>query len=865
MNKKMGYGAALVLACAWLTEGALVRGASASETGAQLDEVIVTAQRRVQNLQDVPLAVSAIGEEQLQERGIRDFESYLRTVPGVAFSDLGNQSNEVKLRGVGTGTAQLSPTTAIYFGEVPVIHTGRGLNSSYNFRLVDIARVEVLRGPQGQLYGSNSLGGAIKNIPNRPGLDAFSFSGAAGGSSTREGDENFDGELTLNVPLTESFGLRATGYYAHQGGWYDNVYAGGRALGSLIPNPPIPLFQGTVNGVPVGTPFGGPPWYALEPAIPVLAFPLPAGPPMGPPLRVIPGMVTRDPRIAGYVAPSNFQENVNESEVAGGRLMLRWEASERLTADLMLTYEEKENDGTSWATQVPNVAGSIPGTFVVPRVGGSVSPPVLYTSDATQYQQINPTDAGNTDEILLANLVLDYDFGFATLTSSTSYWDRTEVLETDLGILAFRATGVSGTIPAVVSRDDNPQSFIQELRLTSSDEGRLTWLAGLFYQKLDQDYEVDVVDQSGLDILLTEQTVRNAVNNLPPPVPGPVGLQLGAFEDEQLAVFGELGFDLTPTINAAVSFRWFDLEQTSELRNLGFFFATQGNSLRENSDEVFTPKLNLSWHPTDDLLFYASAAEGFRTGITNRALPLNLCARELANGGFPNGVPPTEADTLWNYELGAKMAFAERRVIVNAAVYHIDWSDLQGQVFLAALKDPSVPVSSCTFETIFNVGDASIDGVELEMSARVTDRLRLDAALAYTDPQYEDDFPQIGIRKGQTIEGTPDLQSFLGLQYDFNVFQRRSFVRVDWTHVGDIEPRGTDFLVQAQPFPIGDFDTLNLRLGTSLTEKVRLDFWVENLSDEFGVTRAIDLAGDGLPTIFTIRPRTAGVTLRWDF
>ena len=114
----------------------------------------------------MPAAVTAIGQDELRERNIRDLQSYLMTTPGASFADQGSSGNEVKLRGVGNGTSQLSPTTAIYLGEVPVIHTGRATNSSYNFHLTDINRVEVLRGPQGQLYGSNSLGGTIKNVPN---------------------------------------------------------------------------------------------------------------------------------------------------------------------------------------------------------------------------------------------------------------------------------------------------------------------------------------------------------------------------------------------------------------------------------------------------------------------------------------------------------------------------------------------------------------------------------------------------------------------------------------------------------------------------------------------------------------------------
>jgi outer membrane receptor protein involved in Fe transport len=852
---RLGIAIAAILA----TSGAVH---AAERASGALEEIVVTAQKRSQGLQDVPLAVTALSADQLDARGVREFDNYLRTVPGVAFADLGNQANEVKIRGVGTGTAQLSPTTAIYLGEVPVIHTGRGLNSSYNFRVVDMERIEVLRGPQGQLYGSNSLGGAIKNIPAKPNLDALTVSGSASGSSMTEGDESYDADFTVNVPLSETIGVRLTAYYASLSGWYDNVYAGGRPLNSLLPVPP--LFQGTVNGQPVGTPFG-PPWAVLASAVPILRFPLPSGPP-GPPVRVVPGLLARNPAAATYVAPSNAEDNVNDSEVYGARLMTTFAASDTFRADVMIAYETKENEGTSWTTAVPRVAGPIAGTFIVPRtVPNSTPVPVLYPSDYKEYEQINPVNAGNADEILLANLLLEWKLGFGTLTSSTSYWDRTETLQTDLGVLSFPTTGVSGTFPVKVNRDDMPKTYIQELRLASDDEGRLSWLGGLFWQRIPQDYRVEVTDLSGLDILRTDRTVRAAINNTPPPPPGPVGLQIGTFEDTQYAVFGELAYDITPKFNAAFSFRWFHLDQESELVNTGFFFATQGNSKRENSESKFTPKLNLSYRPDDDMMFYATAAQGFRTGITNRELPRDLCARELANAGFPEGVPPTEADTLWNYELGAKMTFADRRVSVNAAVYRIDWSNLQAQVFMSALKDPSVAVSQCTFEAIFNVGDAQIDGAELEVAAKLGENLRLDGALAWTDAKYKDTYAQIGIVADQRIEGVADFTGYLGLQYDFGLFGRKSFARVDWNYTGAIEPRGTDFRTQALPTGIGEFHQLNARIGAQLTDATRLELWVDNLTNELGVTRAIDLAGDGLPTLFTIRPRSVGATLRVNF
>ncbi|MCC6009260.1 MAG: Plug domain-containing protein, partial [Rhodobacteraceae bacterium] len=121
-----------------------------------IEEITVTAQRREQAVQDVPVAITALSQSMLEERGITDYATYLRTIPGASFAENSTLGNEVKFRGVGSGTAALSPTTAIYLGEVPIIHTGRNVNSSFNPRLVDMERIEVLRGPQGQLYGANS-------------------------------------------------------------------------------------------------------------------------------------------------------------------------------------------------------------------------------------------------------------------------------------------------------------------------------------------------------------------------------------------------------------------------------------------------------------------------------------------------------------------------------------------------------------------------------------------------------------------------------------------------------------------------------------------------------------------------------------
>ena len=831
---------------------------AAAPAVSELEEVIVTADRRDQRLQDVPSAVTAISAESLLERGANDFGSYFRTVPGAALAELGTQGNEVKLRGVGNGTAQLSPTTAVYFGDVPVISTGPSINSSYNFRLVDMERIEVLRGPQGQLYGANSLGGAIKNIPHEPDMKSFGATVSGSGFDTQGGAGSYDGDASVNIPIIAGvLAARVAGYYSREGGWFDNVYKGGVPLISLVPpGPPIP-----------------PPLW---------------GPAGVNPLRWAFGITARsNPAIGAYTAPANNEQDVNSQDVKGARVILRWIPSDRLSADLTVVGEQKHTAGTTWATDIPNnPLGKLipplppfppgPGPKIYPGLpGGFSGPPTvgvpntttaspiryLYPTSAANYQQANGLDAKANDKIFLASLAVDYDLGFSTLRGLVAHWDRTEALDTDLGIFGYIYTGVFAEVPTRVHREDNPKNTIEELRLTSKSQGPLTWIAGLYHEKVDQSYTALTSDLSGLDIFYHIALTQAAAHFGPPPTTPLMGLQDEKYTDEQYAAYGELAYDLTSTFNAALSFRGFTLDQTAKIVNSGFQYAGQPNTDRKHNDHIFTPKLNLSWKPTKDQLYYVTAAEGYRTGITNNDVPLNLCTAELAAAGSPAGLQPTRPDKLWNYELGAKMAFADRRVTVNGAIYHIDWSNLQSQVIMSGLA-PIPQASRCNFPAIFNVGKATIEGLELEVNALLSNHLRLDWSFASTNPRYESNYPALGIVKGAKMQGTPDLQSTLGLQYGFELAQRSGFARVDWSYTGRVPNAGNDFRTQAAPFQSGDFHTVNARLGMDITREFRIELFADNLLNEFGVQRQIDVNGGQAPTVFTIRPRTLGATVR---
>ncbi len=811
-------------ALAQQTSGAgVTRGTGVQEGGAQPD-IIVTAQRREQRLQDVPVPVTALGTADLQARGATDFNTYLRQTPSAYFNDGASQGSEVKLRGVGNGTAQLSPTTAVYLGEVPVVHTGRSINSSYNFALIDLERVEILRGPQGQLFGANSLGGAIRNIPNPVRLDALAISGSASGSSTAHARGNYAFDGTINLPLSDTFGIRVTAYTSRQSGWYTNVYNGGPVLSSLARNLPLPP--------------------------PVLAR-VPGG--------LLSRIVAANPTIGAYSAPAVHESN--DQTVTGGRGIIRWHPSDGLDVNLLLAYERKQYDGPGWAVDVPSAPGSFPNTI-------ASSPfPVPYASSARRYQYSDSARVDTHDQIYLANLVIDYDLPFAKLTSSTAYWERKEQLNTNIGPISGLVTGVADSFPLVALRTDHPKSYSQELRLTSRPDPRFNWLAGVFVQRIDQRFSQALGDQSNLDIYYNYTVLQNQFLGLPAPTTKTPSLQDSHFIDDQEAIYGQLSYSPVENLTGDLSFRAFNLHQEATADQSGFSFVGPGHFTDRNTTKVFTPKLNVSWKAGRDKLLYATVSKGYRTGIINFPVPTPACSVALTALGADPGaqnVPPTKPDTVWNYEIGAKTSFANRAVQINASLYHIDWNNLQTQVVLASLT-PGGVAGGCTSLQVANVGNAKIDGAEVEMNVNVSRNFRIETSFSYNHSRYASNVPTLNVTSGTPIEGTPDLQAFTALQYGFDIGPRRGYLRAEWSYTGKIHNIPLDFVTTRAPFSTGDFSEVNLRAGADISKNVDIALFVTNLFDEFGVTRQLNQR-DGAPaTVFTTRPRTVGATLRAHF
>ena len=211
----------------WMASSALALMApyaASAEEAVPTDEIVVTAQKRAQPLQDVPLSISALTAEQIEKRGFDGFTDYARSVPGLSFVDRGSGRNKITLRGVSTGVDQnhQSPV-GIYIDETPVSFP----NNEPDLRLYDVERIEVLRGPQGTLYGAGSMGGTIRMITAKPKLDRIEASVSGSLSTTRHGDESVALNGMINVPLaTDKVAMRTVFYYRNEGGFVDNAQLG---------------------------------------------------------------------------------------------------------------------------------------------------------------------------------------------------------------------------------------------------------------------------------------------------------------------------------------------------------------------------------------------------------------------------------------------------------------------------------------------------------------------------------------------------------------------------------------------------------------------------------------------------------------
>jgi outer membrane receptor protein involved in Fe transport len=651
--------------------------------GAQLEEIVVTATRREQSVQDIPYNISVIDGDSLAASGVTSLNSLAQIVPGLQNVDTGpntrGSNTNFSIRGLrfdppGSSNENFRKgsvaSVSTYLGETPL---------AFPLLLQDLERVEVLRGPQGTLYGSGSLAGTVRLIPNRPQFDDVEGRVQVRGSVTSDsGDPNGALDTVLNVPVSSALAVRLSAGYEHLGGFVD-------AAGLIRRQDP--------------------------------------GDPLSPPALSVPS----DPRSGFTLAPA--KRDTNDSDQAYGRVTLRWQAADSLDVEAAFVHQTTEVSDAQVTN--PRYEG---GAYSFDSTGISPNSAVSYRAGG-KYRHTAERLSPGENELNMGSLVAGADLGGASFTSSTSYYE-TKSSEWAASTITTQLLNPDGTVylnyydyfnnypraNLTIHVDSAEETFAQEVRLVSKWQRPFDYVAGAYYQRQKysahiQDYEpgytayLEAVDGSGL--------------------PRPNGdLQYDqpreGFVFEDVAVFGELTAHLSPQwqVTGGVRYFWQDFEISPIAFNYFFDGAGTIDYDIKNRSEVddYTFKLNTSYELTSDLLVYAVYSEGFRRGGANTA---------ASDGPFATlpSLALFEPDTSKNYELGAKGTLFGGSLRFSLASYQIDLENFQ---FSA--------ISGAGFPIIVNGKGARSRGLEFDSQIQLLRQLLLSFSYAYMDARTTDGF-----------------------------------------------------------------------------------------------------------------------------
>lgn len=762
---KSMWSRAVLLAAASAVAGPLAQEVRAQEAGAGNDEIVVTARKREESAQDVPVSVFAASGEALAERGVTDASQLAGAVAGVSLQDGGPGYRTVFIRGMGSDRGN-APTTSFYMDE-SFVPPGGIVQTIIEPLLFDVDRVEVLRGPQGTVFGGSSMGGTLRIISNRPDPTALDWAVGADISQTQDGGFNHQLSGMANLPIIEDVAaLRVAGSVRHRDGFIDQLVAPGGYSGA--------------DRTPVG--------------------------------------------------PYDRYEDINDDDSVTLRAALSIDLTNRLNVTPSIFYQRTE-------------AGAF----------AAIDRPPQQRDIRRQVR----ADENITDEITLGNVVVTYDLGDAEILSSTSYSRRPSSYREDITDFVFTryfAPLMTSPVQMPFDADNRETLFTQEFRLASTGDSRLGYVVGAYYE--DYDRSAHTIVQQDLAEILTgfPAGLHALVTSLFPT--GVVFERENAFERVQWAAFGEVDYDLTDRLNLAVGLRYYQFNMDSEV-------ILPSYQLVENEEDGVNPRVSLSYRASDDHLLYATVSKGFRPGGPNRvfdAVERTACGAQYAAAGV--GIDPTtgqvdpyDADSVWNYELGAKTDWADGRLRLNAAVYAMDWQDIQ-QVFLPA----------CGRAVTQNFGSAEVRGVELEWAAYLTDALSFYGGLNYNNAEIADDIPQLGVLAGTKVQNAPEWTGNLNLQYDFSGPFGTEAAGILSVRYVDNSFRDFAQSASASRRFQDEYTVVNARLNL-VRGNWAWAIYANNLTDENpGVLNFLSSGGPvtAYERMFTLQPRTIGVSLRID-
>jgi iron complex outermembrane recepter protein len=731
--------------------------AAATEDTGGIDEIVVTAQRRSESLQNVPITIQAITGEQLTQLGVVTFDDLLRYTPNVTYSgNGGGGTGNIFMRGLSSGgsgnqsqsTTAPFPNVALYLDDQSMQFPARN-NDVY---LVDMERVEVLEGPQGTLFGGGAEAGAVRYITNKPKIDVTEGNVNAGYGITAGGDPNSTLNATINIPLiADTLAVRATIFNERRGGYINNV------AGTIC----------NINETNV--------------------------------------CATNGALIA---------DGTNSITYQGMRLSALWKINDNWNLLIQQNYQHMEADGyfQDYPNGVNNELPGAPGCNATANPGGCLGSPLPSHSiqaftpayDKDHYESTAWTLSGNFDGMKLVytgsylsrTINAQQDYSNYMRSTVGSYYTCTGTLSKS-GYFHTKGETTGNCYAPVGDWNDNVRNTHQthEIRFSTNDDNRLRFLGGAFWEAFD------IYDQMNFNYLPIPQcgpagspNLVNALAGGPDCLSavGPIAgypasspaLRIGtnsAFGEDvhrgykQTAFFGSLDFDLIPktlTLTAGTRYYHYDeFEEGSEYYSettsplvvnhpdgactAGAFYAIGtgpcgfGINLKKH-ESGFRSRLNLTWHIDSDLMAYYTFSQGFRPGGFNRtasdyaggvrlrseipfysstdpavlacaaASPTGACKNASQQYFKPAGF---QSDNLINNEIGFKSELLNHRLQINGSAYLMHWQNIQLPLF-------SPPEFG---NTTFDVNGPSYDvrGLELQLVARVTEGLTVQGSASW--------------------------------------------------------------------------------------------------------------------------------------
>ena len=740
-----------------------------------IEEIIVTANKRAESVQDIAMNVSVLTEDVIRERGIYRPEDYLRSLAGVS-----TPGGDVyyTIRGLNTGTAQVtSGTTNTFLDEI----------SGSITNLYDVSRIEVLRGPQGTLYGSNAVGGTIRYILNKPSFDGFE-----GNITLEHVDKKLAPNsgsaynLMLNVPLSDNLAVRAVFTTGEDPGIYQNIATGRKDIGTQedeefrllarYEKGPVSINAmylkkdrydfgqkekgnadkpGTSDIVDANCAYDAE-WYYGDTCTRVYAT---AGGDMS----------GYDPQLAFY----SFEDEITWVDTEIMTVNIQYDF-EKMSAKLIYAdYDYKERGISDWS-----------------RIDTDdlFKDPLYYygddTSETTEFRLSSTTDGP------FSWTVGYYETESNSKPNSVTEWEITDAGGLDyLGYMWFSShTDCTGSMVVMSAAGDGSCYNAALYKSPYGDSTYAPFPAG--------------GNTSG-------------------------GLVYGSYNyygySEEKAVFGQIGYT-TGDWTVTVGLRDYELSDGYKGSEYGIFYEDPDNTgcagdepvgvtcSEENGTESDNrPKVTLTYEVHDDLTLFAVSSAGYRSGGNNSALPF-FCSSDPEAAGFKRRYVSDKAD---NTEIGIKSRGGNYRL--NATYFWVDWTGIQVTIRPA-----------CGWSFTYNGGEAETSGLELDFSYDLTENLALDFAGSWISAEITKDIEAMGASAGARLPNIAEEQMSLGLSYTFEMFSRSTFARVDMNYYGDSYATFAESQEDMSP----SYTQMNLNVGMALNDASRIQFSVSNLTDE---------------------------------